>query len=534
MANGKRQMVNKQRGISRLRFFAFSLSLLVLVAAPLFAARLKEISLLELRDKIKGGWAGQIIGVSYGAPTEFRSKGKIIEGELPPWGPERLANAIHQDDLYVDMTFAKVLDEKGLDATTADFGEMFKESKYALWHANLAARRALRRGVSADQSGTPRYNVHANDIDFQIEADFIGLMAPGMPQAANKIAERAGRVMNYGDGIYGGMFVSGMYSAAFFEKDVTKIVEAGLASIPADSPYGRLIADVLKWYKADPNDWRKTWQLIQDKWDRRDPCPEGALSDFNIDAKLNGAYIALGLLFGKGDFGKTMEISTRAGQDSDCNPSSAAGILGVMLGYNAIPDVWKAGLDEISDKKFDYTDFTFPGIVESTEKRALELIKRTGGRVEGDRVYIAVQKPKPLRLKVWDDYGSPVEKIESDDPRWKWKGNWTVETGRERSKTKTAVETGAEAEISFDGTGAIIVGPYLPDGGKIEVYLDGKLDRSLDVYSDDPQGYRGSESVWHGFGLKAGKHTVRLRVLGEPYGESSGSRVGIDSLVVFR
>ena len=73
-------------------------------------------------------------------------------------------------------------------------------------------------------------------------------------------------------------------------------------------------------------------------------CIDGALDPFNIDAKLNGGYVALGLLYGKGDFAKTLEVSTRSGQDSDCNPSSAAGILGVMLGYNRIPDVWKAGI----------------------------------------------------------------------------------------------------------------------------------------------------------------------------------------------
>jgi hypothetical protein len=91
---------------------------------------------------------------------------------------------------------------------------MFKDAQYALWHANLAARRALKRGVPALLAGTPKYNAHANDIDFQIEADFVGLMAPGMPQSATDIAWRAGRVMNYGDGIYGGIFVSCMYSAA--------------------------------------------------------------------------------------------------------------------------------------------------------------------------------------------------------------------------------------------------------------------------------------------------------------------------------
>src|SRR5262249_7858712 len=155
-----------------------------------------------------GGWAGQMIGVSYGAPTEFRHRGELVpEDKLPHWKPGNVDNALNQDDLYVDMTFAKVLDDKGLDATTEDFGAMFREARYSRWHANLAARRALKRGVPPALTGTPKYNAHANDIDFQIESDFIGLMAPGLPQAANDICWRAGRVMNYGDGIYGGMFI---------------------------------------------------------------------------------------------------------------------------------------------------------------------------------------------------------------------------------------------------------------------------------------------------------------------------------------
>src|SRR5437879_6747320 len=72
----------------------------------------RRISLDELRDKIAGGWAGQMVGVSFGAPTEFRYREQIIEGSLPEWKPERVSNAIVQDDLYVDMTFAQVLDEK--------------------------------------------------------------------------------------------------------------------------------------------------------------------------------------------------------------------------------------------------------------------------------------------------------------------------------------------------------------------------------------------------------------------------------------
>ncbi|MFN7998686.1 MAG: ADP-ribosylglycohydrolase family protein [Bryobacteraceae bacterium] len=490
----------------------------------------REMSRKELRDRIAGGWAGQMIGVSFGAPTEFRSNGKINENTLPPWSPDRVSNSLGQDDLYVDMTFAKVLDDKGLDATSDDFGAMFRDAKYSLWHANLAARRALKRGVPGSLSGMPKYNAHANDIDFQIESDFIGLMAPGLHRSATDIAIRAGRVMNYGDGLYGGIFVAGMYTAAFFESDPYKVVQAGLASIPAKSPYGLLIADVLKWYKQNPDDWKKTWQLVEDTWDKNDPCPEGALRPFNIDAKLNGAYIVLGLLYGKKDFGKTIEIATRAGQDSDCNPASAGGILGVMLGYEAIPEEYKGGIPALADKKFDYTDFSFNSIVDSTEKRTLALIGKTGGTVDAEKVTIQTQPPEAPKLKVWN-YGRVAERVAASDPRWKFTGTWNAET--EERGTRSAGDKGAEAAVDFRGTGVIVVGPYYKEGGKADVYLDGKLDRTVDVASDESSGRR-NEAVWHAFGLKNGAHQVRVVVRGEPYGKYSATNVGITDLVVFR
>ncbi len=497
----------------------------ILAAAP--QKGLHEIRLATLHDKIQGGWAGQMIGVSFGAPTEFRTLGKINTGELPKWTPDRVSNSLEQDDLYVDMTFAEVLDQKGLNATTEDFGAMFKDAKYQLWHANLAARRALRRGVPAMLSGTPKYNAHANDIDFQIEADFIGLMTPGLFRSANDMAARAGRVMNYGDGIYGGMFVSCMYAAAYFENDPRKVVEDGLACIPRKSPYGMVIVDVLEWSKQHPGDWQKVWHLVEDKWDRRDPCPDGALKPFNIDAKLNGAYIVLGLLHGNRDFGKTIEISTRSGQDSDCNPASAGGILGVMLGYNAIPEKYKGGIPAIADKKFSYTDFNFHSIVDSTEKRTLALIKATGGRVDGDSAWVRIQIPKVPKLEVWDNYGDPLERVAVSDPRWKFSGDWA-----EAKSAKVSAAKGSEATFTFNGTGAIVTGTYLVDGGKLDAYLDGKLDRTLDVYSDE-KGPRSGESVWHAFGLTNGPHTVRIVVRGESYGASTGAKVSLSDIVVF-
>ena len=302
------------------------------------------------------------------------------------------------------MTFAEVMDRVGLDATSRQYGEAFRDSKYALWHANASARKWLNRGIEPPMSGHPKYNLHANDIDFQIESDFIGLMTPGLPREANQFCERVGRVMNYGDGLYGGMFVTGMYAAAFFETDVRRIVEAGLAGIPRESGYARIVRDVLAWSAESPDDWERTWQLIEEKWNRDDPCPDGALRPFNIDARLNGAYIALGLLYGKGDF-----VEDRGDHDA-LRPG--LGLQPVERRGRARRRCWatrrsrpsgRRASPAIADTKFDYTDYSFNDIVQ------VDADAGTGGhraRRRPRRLVIASRcrrrRRRPPPLEQWD------------------------------------------------------------------------------------------------------------------------------------
>ncbi len=491
--------------------------------ACLQAAETRNLSRSELLDKIRGGWAGQMIGVSYGAPTEFRACGRINEAELN-WSPERVSNALGQDDLYVEMTFAKVMDDQGLAASCSQYGEAFKNSQYHLWHANAGARRALGQGIKAPWSGHPKYNFHANDIDFQIEADFIGLMCPGLPRESNKYCDRVGRVMNYGDGLYGGMFVCGMYSAAFFESDPRRVVERGLACIPARSQYGLLLKDLLAWAAQNPNDWRKVWQLLEDKWDKDDPCPDGALEPFNIDAKLNGAYIALGLLYGQKDFLKTMEIATRCGQDSDCNPSSAAGVLGVMLGFDQSPDRCKSGIAALADKKFDFTDYSFHDIVKSTEARALKIIKMTGGKISDADVVLRLQEPTAPALQQWSP-GIPTRRTKATDDCWTFHGDWQTKNEAKVRHTKAN-----EAILHFSGTAAAILGALAQDGGKADVYVDGKPARLADAYIVE----RTHDNVlWNIYDLKPGEHTIRLVTTGKADPRSTGTRVTIQGAVIY-
>jgi hypothetical protein len=504
---------------------------LVLGGAGAGEAPPRRMSRAVLEDKVRGGWAGQMIGVAFGAPTEFRSNGKINEAELK-WTPDMLANTIHQDDLYVEMTFAEVMDRVGLDATTEQYGEMFRDSQYSLWHANAGARRNLNRGIRAPMSGHPDHNVHANDIDFQIESDFIGLMCPGLPQASNAYADRVGRVMNYGDGLYGGMLFGAMYASAFFETDPHRVVEQGLLSIPAGSGYAGLIRDVLAWHAQDPADWRRTWRLVEDKWDRDDLCPDGALVPFNIDARINGAYVVMGLLFGDGDFAKTLEISTRAGQDSDCNPSSAAGILGVMLGYEKIPERWRAGIPALADTRFEFTRYSFNEIVSSTMARAEKNILAAGGTVGPDEVAIPVQPAKAPPLEQWDP-GVPVARVEHDQPAWSWKGGWSTESAGAEGSSRTARRAGGagdEAVLAFEGTGVAIVGTMGQDGGRADVYVDGAKSGEVDAWIPERTH---DNDYWHVTGLANGPHTARIVVRGDADSRSQGRMIRLERAIVY-
>ena len=237
------------------------------------------LSKVQLLDKIKGGWAGQTIGVTFGGPTEFRFQGTFIQDyQVIPWYEGYISKTMDEwpwlyDDIYMDLTFVDVFEKKGLDAPVKDFAEAFAQAKYPLWHANQAARYNILQGIEAP--GHWLNNPHADDIDYQIEADFAGLMNPGMPNSASQVSDRIGHLMCYGDGWYGGVYVGAMYSLAFVSDDIQYIVKEALKTIPKESGFYKCISNVIKWHKKYPKDWKQTWFEIQ-KYHAEDiGCPEG-------------------------------------------------------------------------------------------------------------------------------------------------------------------------------------------------------------------------------------------------------------------
>ena len=472
-----------------------------------------NLSKQQLKDKIKGGWAGQTIGVTFGGPYEFRFQGTFIgDYQSLKWYDGYLKNTMINnpglyDDLYMDLTFVDVFEKYGLDAPLDSFANAYANAGYMLWHANQAGRYNILHGIKAPMSGHWKNNPHADCIDYQIESDFAGLMSPGMPNTASAISDKIGHIMNYGDGWYGGVFVGAMYSLAFISSDINYIINEALKTIPKQSEFFQSIGDVIAWHKKYPNDWKQTWLEIQKKWANDIGCPEGVFVPFNIDAKVNAAYVVLGLLYGEKDFTKTLEITTRCGQDADCNPSTAGGILGTILGYDKIPAYWKMGLKEAESIEFKYTTMSLAGVYEIGLKHALQNIKRNGGKISADNIGIKVQQPATVKFEKSFEGIFPIAKIPVT-----WSAN--------------------KDEISFDfeGTGFVIQGETARWGSEsgyvfnTELYVDDKLIESPNL----PASYttRRYELCWK-YDLPKEKHTVRLKILNPSKDEEFNSSEAI-------
>ena len=408
-----------------------------------------------LEDKVRGGWFAQTIGCTYGGPTEFKFKGGLMQDEQPIiWYDEYIYDTFIEDPglfdyVYMDLTFLEVMCDLGIDAPVEEYARRFAHADYKLWHANQAARYNILNGIGAPQSGHWMNNPHADDIDFQIEADFIGMLCPGRPNRAAELADGIGHIMNYGDGWYGGVFISALYAYAYVCDDIPTIVREASKVIPEGTKFRSCMDDVLRFWKKYPKDWKRCWFEIDKLYAYEKGCPEGVWNGFSIDAVINSAYVVMGLLYGEGDFEKTMDISTRCGHDSDCNPASSAGVLGVIYGYDAIPEKYRKGADMIADYPFPYTTLSLNEVC----RRNLELMDLQDGVLT-----FTVEAPEPVRFEQSFQGIKPV------------------------NKTVLKKRFSDSLTLEFDGNSIVVEGSVVKTGhddsdyrAELQAYLDGEL-----------------------------------------------------------
>lgn len=473
----------------------------------------------QLQNKIKGGWAGQTIGVVYGAPVEFKYQGSIIpDNQYIPWNEGYVKYWWDKkpglfDDIYTDLNFVNAFEKYGIDVSMDSIAHHWASTSYHLAHANQASRYNILNGIMPPKSGYWKNNPHADDIDFQIESDFIGLMSPGMVNSATDIADRVGHIMNSGDGWYGGVYVSALYSLAFIMDNPEEIAAQAIKTIPEGTKFHECITDVINWHKQYPNDWKATWFELQKKWNMDVGCPKGVFLSFNIDAKINSAYATIGLLYGHGDFTKSIDIAARCGQDADCNPATVGGVLGVMLGYDSIPAFWLNPLKEIEPLNFEGTPMSLNKAYVLSYKHSLAMIQKAGGSIDGDKITIPFADPIPVAFEQNFENTYPVFRDRYDrsfthELSYNFTGNGYVFYG---NIIKTSKVDKYYVDRVSSRVGSEVFGltekddPYV---AQLDVFIDGAFDESIKMPMKATS--RRLEPDWK-YQLTEGKHNVTLK-----------------------
>jgi hypothetical protein len=242
----------------------------------------------------------------------------------------------------------------------------------------------------------------------------------------------------------------------------------------------------------------------------------------------------MGLLYGEGDPQKTLEITTRCGQDSDCNPSNAMAVLGVIKGFSGLPQNYRDAVQAIGDSAFINTNYTFNKAVKQTMKYAEDLAVQNGGTVTDKELKINVQAPQPSVLEVafpklvFDRSASVFEK-----GGWDFKGNWATYKP-ETPQAMFSSTAGDEAIFTFEGTGVSIVGNWFKDCGKADIFVDGVMKRTIDGYFGFANQIHTDMNLYHITNLPQGKHVVSVLVKGEKRPEATAANLYLTKAVVFK
>ena len=404
--------------------FLFVLAVCLVVAPFCYSAN-RTISKKELLDKIEGCWVGQIVGNFMGFPFEnvyveepvpifvdryytFRDSTRFLrinDKDMRSYSllvMKWMEGAIGDDDTDIEFVTLHAVEKYGLDITYPEITQMWKKHiNRKIWVANRTARTLMDQGMMPPETGSKENNENWFQIDPQLVNEIWSAFYPGMIKSAAERAEWSARITNDDWGTHPTIAYAVMYSAAFFKKDTKTLVQFALEALPEDSPFTEGVKDVISWHKEN-EDWRKTRQLIHQKYYRYKKGDYEAPVSV-VSSLCNGLCGIMAILYGEGDFVKTVGIAVSGGYDCDNQASTCGGLIGVIHGGSKIPDRYTRHLGEgirwnkpFNDQYINYTRDDLPicnkisDIVTRTAEIAEDAILANRGRklqYEGEIVY---------------------------------------------------------------------------------------------------------------------------------------------------
>ena len=310
-------------------------------------------------EKLYAGLIGMDAGMRLGAPVEN-----------PFWTYERLQSYYGDirgylreqryytadDDVNGPLIFVRALADNAMPETLTSeaVGETWlnytRRGMGMFWwggedvSTEHRAYMNLRRGVKAPRSGSIGENgkTAAEQIGGQIFADAWGLICPDDPARASALAAAAASVSHDGSGVDGARFMAACIAAAYTASSLDEVLDTGLRFLPEKSDYRRVVETVRAYHRSHPAeaDFRACRAMIA-----REFSDEEYPGGYHIVP--NAGICILAMLYGKGELGRSIEISVMCGYDTDCNASNIGTILGVLGGLDGVPERYRRPINDL-------------------------------------------------------------------------------------------------------------------------------------------------------------------------------------------
>lgn len=307
----------------------------------------------EFVDKLTGCWVGKNVGGVLGAPFECKRMVPEIDFYIQDLSMGPPAN----DDLDLQIVWLAAVERYGRNVNASILGEYWLSYVIPNWVEYGTGKANLRAGIVPPMSGDVD-NTYKNSNGCWIRSELWACLSPGHPEIATKYAFEDAIVDHAGEGMYAEIFTAAIQSAAFVEKDREKLVEIGLSYIPENSATTKAIREAVDCYHnhIDFLEARKRIHNIapgtfgiQEYKLSEIPTENNAGMEVGIpgfDAPENVAFVVLGLLYGEGDFGKSLIYANNCGEDTDCTCATLGALLGILYGNSGLPEKWTQPLND--------------------------------------------------------------------------------------------------------------------------------------------------------------------------------------------
>jgi len=322
----------------------------------------------QLKSKIYGAWMGRACGCMLGKTIEGIRTNELlpllketnnypmyryiyrkdISDEMCkkysfPLSARLYADEINgmpiDDDINYVIMAQLIIEEYGKDFTPYDVSLAWikYQSKNAYWTAEKVAFCNFIKGYQPPQSAIYK-NPYREWIGAQIRGDYFGYINPGNPELAAEMAWRDASISHVKNGIYGEMFVAAMIATAATTNNIKDIILGGLAQIPCTSRLYESIMLVLNDFENGVSQ-KDCFQKIHDKYDEY--TEHGWCHTIS-----NAMVVVAALLYGEGDYGKSVCMSVETGFDTDCNGATVGSILGMANGIESVPEYWTKPIND--------------------------------------------------------------------------------------------------------------------------------------------------------------------------------------------